>query len=175
MPTVGIASTLGYRHRRPNVVQRGFQALGSSKPGAWVFAKSLVPMDKAVRTASGGRTSAPAILAGLPVLWVTTTGRKSGQARTTPLIAVPIGDDGLALLGTNFGQSKTPAWVFNLEADPAATVRYRDQECPATARPATDAERDEVWQRSTGIYGGYDKYQERITGRTVRIFVLNPS
>ena len=104
-----------------------------------------------MKALSGGRTSAPAILAGLPVLWVTTTGRTSGQARITPLIAVPVGDDGLALLGTNFGQSNTPAWVLNLEADPAATVKYRDQECPATARPGTDAERDEARQRSTGI------------------------
>ena len=148
---------------------------GSTRPGAWAFAKTLVPMDKAVKALSRGRTSAPAILAGLPVLWVTTTGAKSGLARTTPLIAVPVGDDGLALLGTNFGQPKTPAWVFNLEAEPAASVRYRDQECAATARPAAEPERDEVWHRSTGIYGGYDKYQERITGRTVRIFVLDPA
>jgi hypothetical protein len=60
-------------------------------------------------------------------------------------------------------------------ANSAATAKYGDQECPATARPATHAERDEVWQRSTGIYGGYDKYQERITGRTIRIFVLDPA
>ena len=172
---MGIASALGYQHRHPNVVQRGFQALGSSRPGAWAFSKSLVPMDKAVRGLSRGRTSAPALLAGLPVLWVTTTGRKSGQPRTTPLIAVPVGDDGLALLGTNFGQPRTPAWVFNLEAEPATTVGFGDAEVAAVARPATDAERDEVWLRSKGIYGGYDKYQERITGRAIRIFVLDPA
>lgn len=172
---MGIATALGYQHRRPNLVQRGLQGLGSTRAGAWAFSKTLQPMDRAVRSMSRGRTSAPALLAGLPVLWVTTTGRKSGQARTTPLIAVPVGDDDLALLGTNFGQPATPAWVLNLEADPATTVRFGDQDVTVTARPATDDERAEVWDRSRGIYGGYDKYQERITGRTIRIFVLEPA
>lgn len=172
---VGIASDLGYEHRRPNAFQRGMQALGSSKGGAWMFSRTLQPMDRAVRALSRGRASAPGLLAGLPVLWVTTTGRKSGQPRTAPLIAVPVGDDGLALLGTNFGQAGTPAWVLNLEADPALRVGFGGQERAAVARPATDVERDEVWSRSRGVYGGYEKYQERISGRTVRIFVLDPA
>ncbi len=172
---MGIASDLGYEHRRPNAFQRGMQALGSSTAGAWMFSKTLQPMDRAVRALSRGRASAPGLLAGLPVLWVTTTGRKSGQARTAPLIAVPVGEDGLALLGTNFGQATTPAWVLNLEADPSLRVGFGDTEIDAVTRPATDAERDEVWSRSRGVYGGYEKYQERIAGRTVRIFVLEPA
>ena len=134
----------------------------------------LPPTDKAVRRLSRGRTSAPALLAGLPVLWVTTTGRRSGLARSTPLIAVPVGEDGLALLGTNFGQKDTPAWVFNLEADRHATVTYQDRNVEAVTRPATDDERDAVWTRSAGVYGGYEKYQARISGRAIRIFVLEP-
>ena len=115
----------------------------------------------------------PAVLAGLPVLMVTTTGRKSGQPRTTPLIAPPVGDT-VALLGTNFGQANTPAWVLNLEADPHATVEYHNATKAVVARPATDAERDEIWQVADGVYGGYAKYQQRITGRQIRLFVLDP-
>ena len=107
-------------------------------------------------------------------MFVTTKGRKSGVDRTAPLIAVPVGDS-LALLGTNFGQTNTPAWALNLEADPACTVVYKDTEVRLQARPATDAERDEVWAASTAIYGGYTKYRERITGRDIRIFVLEPA
>ncbi|MGZ4681880.1 MAG: nitroreductase family deazaflavin-dependent oxidoreductase, partial [Acidimicrobiales bacterium] len=98
----------------------------------------------------------------------------SGQPRTTPLIAVPIGDS-LALIGTNFGQVPTPGWVFNLEADPSVRVRYRDVEIEASVRPATDDERAELWKTASTVYPGYDKYQERITGRDIRIFVLEPA
>jgi deazaflavin-dependent oxidoreductase (nitroreductase family) len=111
------------------------------------------------------------VLAGLPVLDLTTTGRRSGRPRTSHLISIPVGED-LAVLGTNFGQPATPAWVLNLEADPRATVTHRGRTLPVTARPATDAERAAVMERSRGIYGGYEKYEQRISGRQVRVFVL---
>jgi deazaflavin-dependent oxidoreductase (nitroreductase family) len=147
------------------------QAFGSSTPGAWFFSKTLRHLDRLVHRASKGRTSTPALLAGLPVLLVTTTGRRSGQPRTSPLIAPPIGDD-LALVGTNFGQPHTPSWVLNLEADPHVAVEYQGHRCDAVARPATEAEATAVWQAASGIYGGYAKYQQRISGRSVRVFVL---
>lgn len=172
---MGLASDLSYRHTPPNVVQRSMQRVGSSTPGAWSFARLLPPLDRVAHRVSGGRTSLPAVLAGLPVLMVTTVGRRSGRPRTTPLISVPVNDDDLALLGTNFGQPSTPAWVFNLEADPRAVVEYDGARREVTARPATDAEREQVWAASRGVYGGYEKYRERISGRDIRIFVLEPS
>jgi deazaflavin-dependent oxidoreductase (nitroreductase family) len=171
---MGLASDLGYVYRPPNPVQRAGQAFGSTRPGAWLFSKTLATLDHFVHRLSRGRTSLPQLLAGLPVIMVTTTGRKSGAARTTPLIAPPVGDD-LALVGTNFGQTKTPAWVLNLEADPRATVEYRGRSVDVMARPADDEERHAVWGAASAVYGGYDKYQQRITGRTVRIFVLEPA
>jgi len=168
---MGVAADLGYAYRRPNGVQRAGQSLGSTTAGAWLFSKLLAPTDRVLFRWFKGRTSAPALLAGLPVMMVTTTGRKSGQPRTTPLIAVPV-DDSLALIGTNFGQRHTPAWVFNLEREPQVTVSYRDRRSELRARPASDEERTAVWAAAAGIYGGYDKYQERIKGRAIRIFVL---
>ncbi|MCU0311425.1 MAG: nitroreductase family deazaflavin-dependent oxidoreductase [Acidimicrobiales bacterium] len=168
---MGLATELGYRHRPPNAFQRLNQRLGATRPGAWTFSKALPPLDRIVHRVSKGATSLPAVLAGLPVLMVTTTGRRSGAPRLTPLISVPVGDD-LALLGTNFGQSRTPAWVHNLEADPHATVEFRGRAVAATARPATDAERASVWAASASIYGGYGTYQQRVTDREIRIFVL---
>ena len=168
---MGLADDLDYRHRRPNPLQRSVQWFGSTRAGAWAFSHSLRHLDDVVVRATHGRQSAPGLLAGLPVLDLMTTGRKSGQPRTSHLISIPVGTD-LALLGTNFGQSSTPAWVLNLEADPCASVRYRDTTLQVTARPATEDERAEVMARSAGIYGGYGKYQQRITGRRVRVFVL---
>ena len=169
---MGVAADLGYAHTPPNAVQRVGQAFGSTKVGAWLFSKTLAPIDRLVFRLSKGRTSAPALLAGLPVMLVTTTGRKSGQPRTTPLIAVPVGDS-LALIGTNFGQTSTPAWVFNLEAAPRLTVAYRGVELPLQVHAASEEERTDVWATASGVYGGYDKYQERISGRAIRVFVLD--
>jgi len=171
---MGTATELDYRHHRPNAAQRAMQAVGSSRPGAWTFAHVLPPFDRMLHRASKGRTTLPAVLAGLPVIMVTTTGRRTGRPRTTPLISVPVGDD-LALLGTNFGQPHTPAWVLNLETDPHATVEYRGRRCEAVARAATDTERDAVWAASRSVYGGYDTYRTRVTGRDIRIFVLEPA
>lgn len=168
---MGLAADLDYHHRPANAAQRVVQALGSSRPGAWLFSRTLRHLDTAVARVSRGRRSAPQLLAGLPVLDLTTTGRRSGRPRTSHLISIPVGDD-LALLGTNFGQPSTPAWVLNLEADPHATVTYRGRTLPVVARPATDAERSAVTERSRGIYGGYETYQRRISGRRVRIFVV---
>ena len=169
---MGVATDLGYVHTRPNAVQRVGQAFGSTKVGAWLFSKTLAPVDRLVFRLSKGRTSAPALLAGLPVMMVTTTGRRSGRPRTTPLIAVPVGDS-LALVGTNFGQTSTPAWVLNLEAEPRLTLAFRGVQHDLQVHPASEEERADVWAAASGVYGGYDKYQERITGRTIRIFVLD--
>ena len=172
---MGIAADLGYQHARPNPVQRVFQAFGSTRAGGWLFSRILRHMDDVVQRATRGRHSAPGLLAGLPVLDLTTTGRKSGQQRTSHLISVPVADT-LALLGTNFGQSSTPAWVLNLEANARCTVRYRHTTLDAVARPATEAETAAVFEASRGIYGGYEKYQQRIgSSRRIRVFLLEPA
>ncbi len=93
---------------------------------------------------------------GLRVLVLTSTGRRSGQPKTAYLIAVPH-DDTLALLGTNLGRPRTPAWVYNLEAQPRATVGYRGRSASVVARPATDVERGAVLANSCSVDCGYVK------------------
>ncbi len=168
---MSLVAELVYHHRRGNPFQRSLQAFASTRPGAWFFSKTLAPMDRTVDRLTRGRVSLPEVLAGLPSLVLTTTGRKSGQQRSTHLIAVPVADT-LALLGTNFGQKSTPNWVLNLEADPRAIVTHHGASRTVVARPASDAERAQILANSAGVYGGYQKYQQRITGRRVRMFVL---
>ncbi len=171
---MGLAADLSYEHPRPNALQRCVQALASTRPGAWFFSKTMARMDRLAARLTHGRLSLPQTLAGLSVLVLTSTGRRSGQPRRTHLISVPV-DGTLALLGTNFGQRDTPAWVLNLEADPRCTVTYRGSGVDVVARPATEDERRRILDASTGVYGGYVKYQERITGRRLRMFVLEPA
>jgi deazaflavin-dependent oxidoreductase (nitroreductase family) len=171
MTDAGLADDLGYHVIEPNPFQRAMQSFASSRPGAWLFSRVLRHLDNVVGRVSHGRTSAPRLLAGIPVLDVTTNGRKSGLPRTSHLIAVPFADT-LALLGTNFGQPSTPAWVLNLEADPRATVVHAGRSREVLARPATEEEQAGVLAASARVYGGYLKYQQRITTRRLRIFLL---
>ncbi|MEO0492557.1 MAG: nitroreductase family deazaflavin-dependent oxidoreductase [Actinomycetota bacterium] len=168
---MGVQTALGYQHKAGNPFSRAMRSMAGSKPGAVVFSKTIQPIDGAVQKLTGNTKTATELLAGLPVVYLTTVGRKSGQSRRTPLIAVPIGDD-LALLGTNFGGKRTPGWVFNLEADPNVTVGYGTTEINVVARPATDDEFEAVFAAGGSIYGGYTKYRERVDGRDIRVFVL---
>ena len=168
---MGVAADLDYRVPPPSAFQRLTQKMATTRPGAWVFSRSLRQLDDAVGRLTRGRTSAPELLAGLPVLDVTTTGRRSGVPRTSHLIAVPHGET-LALLGTNFGQPGTPAWALNLESDPHCTVSHHGTALELVARPATEDERTAVLAASADVYGGYLAYQRRITGRWLRIFLL---
>jgi deazaflavin-dependent oxidoreductase (nitroreductase family) len=171
---MGVLGELGYELKSANGAQKLTQRFGASGPGAWLFQKILYPIDKALYKATDGRITAPGVLAGLPVIMLTTTGAKSGLARTMPLVGIPLGGD-LAVIGSNYGQKPTPGWVYNLEADPKATVTYRDRSVDVTARPATDAEADEAFAIGATFYPGYGKYRERASHRTIRIFVLVPS
>ena len=168
---MGVQAALGYTHKAGNPIHRAMRSLAGSKPGARFFSKTIQPIDGVVQKLSGGKQTATELLAGLPVVYITTTGRKSGQPRRTPLIAVPIGDD-LALLGTNFGGKRTPGWVYNLEAEPKAKVGYATTEIDVVARPATDDEFEAVFAAGGSIYGGYTKYRSRVEGRDIRVFVL---
>ncbi|HET6967421.1 MAG TPA: nitroreductase family deazaflavin-dependent oxidoreductase [Ornithinibacter sp.] len=169
---MGIAADLSYAIPRPNLVQRTVRVVASTRPGAWGLSRTLPSMDRAAARLSRGRTTLAELLAGLPVVVLTTTGRRTGRPRPAQLVAVPVGDT-LAFVGTNFGQTGTPTWVLNLETDPRATVTHRDVTLDVVALPASETERAEVLARAADVYVGYPKYLDRVTGRRVRVFVLD--
>ena len=168
---MGLRAALGYEARRANAAQRAVQRMASTRAGSWVFQRTLYRIDRPLHRWTKGRVTAPGLLAGLPVVMVTTTGARTGKPRTMPLAGIPVGDD-LAIVGSNFAQARTPAWVHNLEADPRARVMWRDRTVEVRARAASEAERETVWARGAEVYGGFTAYRERITDRAVRIFVL---
>jgi deazaflavin-dependent oxidoreductase (nitroreductase family) len=168
---MGVLSELGYAVEPANAAQRVVQRFAASRPGSWLFQKTLYAIDRPLFRATDGRLSGPGLLAGLPVIMLTTTGAKSGRPRTMPLVGIPLGDD-LAVIGSNYGQQHTPGWVYNLLANPAATVAYRDRSVEVTARPATDAEADQAFDVGATFYPGYGKYRARAGHRLIRVFVL---
>jgi deazaflavin-dependent oxidoreductase (nitroreductase family) len=113
----------------------------------------------------------PAVAAGIPVMTLVTTGAKSGSERTTPLLGIPHGD-GVAVIGTQFGQPGTPSWYYNLRANPSAELTYAGKRVSVVAREAEGEERQIIWEQGRQFYSGYDSYASRIHGRPIHIMVL---
>ena len=174
MAVMGLIDQLGYRVPEANGFHKLVWKVSSSRPGAWFFSKTLHHMDRVVLRLSGGRVTVPGVLAGLPVITVATTGARTGERREVPLVGVPSGDD-IAVIGTRFGQARTPAWYFNLRAEPRAEVGYRGRTVPVVAREADGDERDAVWARGCQIYAGYQAYARRLDHRPIHVMVLESS
>ncbi|MGY1774198.1 nitroreductase family deazaflavin-dependent oxidoreductase [Blastococcus sp. SYSU D00813] len=110
---------------------------------------------------------------GVPILLLTTTGRKSGEPRTTPLIFARDGDDYL-VVASQGGAPTHPNWYLNLLQDPRAEIQVRAEHIPVTGRTATDEERPRLWDVVRGPWPNYDVYQER-TDRVIPVVVLTPT
>lgn len=147
------------------------KSVASTRFGTWLNRHALPSLDRLVMRASGGKTNATALLTGLPVILLTTTGAKSGKPRTTPLIAIPDGRR-LALIATNWGQKRNPAWVYNLRAHPHATVTHDGKTLAVVARDATPKEYEKYWRWAVRLYPGYENYLEWSEGRSIPILVL---
>ena len=111
-------------------------------------------------------------IAGMPVLLLTTTGRRSGARRTTPLTFFRDGAD-LVVIASNGGSHRPPAWSLNLQHDPHAVVEIAGETIAVTARTASAEERERLWARITATYAGYARYQER-TSRRIPVLLLTP-
>ena len=104
------------------------------------------------------------------MLLLTTTGHKSGEERTTPLIYGRSGDDVL-LVASNGGSKEPPAWFKNIEADPEVGVQIRGERFRARARTATPEEKPAMWAEMLTHWQYYDRYQE-MTEREIPVVVL---
>jgi deazaflavin-dependent oxidoreductase (nitroreductase family) len=117
---------------------------------------------------SGGRLGRS--VGSMPVLKLTTTGRRSGQQRTVMLTAPIRRDDEIVLVASKGGNDEHPAWYLNLVADPAVILEIDGQRRNANARTATDEEKAELWPQITAAYKGYAGYQRR-TDRDIPVVI----
>jgi F420H(2)-dependent quinone reductase len=122
--------------------------------------------------ASGGRLGG-SLGKTAPVVLLTTTGRKSGKKRTTPLLYLEDGGK-YVIIASVGGAPRHPAWYLNLRADPAATIQVGRRRIPVSAETATAEERPRLWDLATRMYPGYDAYQAK-TSREIPVVVLTPS
>jgi deazaflavin-dependent oxidoreductase (nitroreductase family) len=135
----------------------GFRILGSLHKGIYRLTGGRV----------GGRFGKA------PVLLLTTTGRKSGEARTQPLLYTRTGD-GYAVIASKGGAPQHPLWYLNLQANPRADVTIGRELRPVRARDAQGEERERLWRALADLNSGYDKYAQKTT-RQIPVVVLEPA
>lgn len=107
---------------------------------------------------------------GTTILLLSTTGRSSGEERTTPLIHRTDGD-GWVVVASKGGAPDHPHWYKNLVAEPDVTIQVKDERIPVRARTAEGDERERLWKRMNEVWPAYDEYQQR-TERTIPVVVL---
>jgi F420H(2)-dependent quinone reductase len=106
------------------------------------------------------------------LLYLTTTGRKSGTRRTVPLVYVRDGDD-FVVAASNGGADWEPAWWLNFRADPRGTVQVDGTHVPVTASEVDGPERNELWRRLNDQIDTYDRYQRKVR-RRIAVVRLRP-
>jgi deazaflavin-dependent oxidoreductase (nitroreductase family) len=107
---------------------------------------------------------------GSKTLLLTTTGRKTGKPRTTPLIYEQDGDD-FVIVASNGGATENPGWYQNLAQEPTVEVQVMKDVFVCKARTATGEERERLWTLAAQQWPDYDAYQTR-TDREIPVVVL---
>ncbi|MGI8910595.1 MAG: nitroreductase family deazaflavin-dependent oxidoreductase, partial [Rubrobacteraceae bacterium] len=130
--------------------------------------KWATKLHAAVYRATGGKIGGRMVSS--PVLLLITTGRRTGEQRTTPLLYLQDGD-GYAIVASNGGTSGHPAWWLNLEADPEAKIEIGGKKIRVRSSEAMGEERRRLWERLVGMYPAYEDYQRR-TDRTIPVVCL---
>lgn len=159
------------RNKHLNWWRRIWAPILSTPLGAAVARYGVQPIDRLLLPLTRGRMSISALL--YPTLMLTTTGARSGQPRTVPLIFLPHGEQ-IILIASNFGGTQHPAWYFNLRANPIAQVTFRGRTQAFIAHEVQGIERAELWQRALAYFPGFQAYQRRADARTIPIMVLTP-
>ena len=156
-------------HHLISIYRRFYRWLGHQRWFAVMGRRVGAPLDRFFYELTGGRF-APSALAS-PMLLLTTTGRRSGLLRTTPVMYVKDGDR-FVVTSENFGQERPAAWPLNLMADPAAQVQVGSRVIVCSARLLSDEEADSYWDRLLEIWPAHGTYRRRSGER--HTFVLEP-
>ena len=119
---------------------------------------------------TGGKVGAK--MGRLPLLLLTTTGRKTGQPRTSPLGYLPDGDRYIVIASFG-GDDRMPQWYLNLEANPEATIQIASETKKVRAATATPEEKAALWPRVVDLNPGYAGYQKK-TDRDIPLVILTP-
>lgn len=150
---------------------------GLDKPYVGRIIKVMSEVNTAIYRWTGGLLGSTwrvgaAFPRGIPILLLTTIGRKSGQPRTAPLLFIEDGND-VIVVASHGGLPKDPLWYKNLQANPDCEVQIKRRKMRMRARDAAPAERERLWPKLVGHYPDYASYATW-TDRVLPIVVLEP-
>ena len=144
--------------------------MNQSRYSRWArpAAKALARTHRLVYRATDGRVGGR--WSGAPVAWITTTGRRSGCRRTTPVVCLPEAD-GLAVVASNGGSDEAPDWWLNLQREPRAEVEVNRTRHPVVARRVEAAAADRIAARFAQTFPQFERYRAR-TQRPIPVVIL---
>jgi deazaflavin-dependent oxidoreductase (nitroreductase family) len=145
------------------------QRLGGTRLGVLAIGRIVSPLQRTLYRRTGGRLS---LTGRAPVLLLTTTGRRSGKARTVPLLYIRDGDR-LVICNVNPGFERPNPWILNLRAEPHAQVQIGRDTISVRARMVSEQELDRYWPQLTKIWPAYQTFYDKGGQRSV--FVLVPA
>jgi deazaflavin-dependent oxidoreductase (nitroreductase family) len=144
------------------------QRVGGTHLGVLVIGRVVSPLQRWLYRGTGGRIS---LTGRAPVLLLTTTGRRTGKARTVPLLYVRDGAR-MVICNVNPGFERPNPWILNLRAQPRAQVQIGGDTFTVRARAASANELDQYWPRLAGLWPAYQTFFDRGGKRSV--FLLEP-
>src|SRR5262245_58984275 len=109
-------------------------------------------------------------MANLPVLLLTTTGRKTGKPRTSPLGYFMHGDK-FVIIASNGGSDRSPAWFYNLKSNPQVSIQVGNKQIAAKAEVVEPELRKQLWADLTKMAPRYEKYGQS-TKREIPLVLL---
>jgi deazaflavin-dependent oxidoreductase (nitroreductase family) len=157
-----------------NPYQKLVDLVAPTRFAAPIFRTLANAIDKRLLKWSKGRISSGiGTRYGKNIVLLTTTGAKSGEQRTAPVLHTPAGEE-LILIASNAGEAKNPAWYHNLKKHPRCEVEVRGVKRAYLARELEGEEREGVFRAAVANYPGYAEYEKR-AGRRMPVLKLSPT
>ena len=144
--------------------------LSTNPVATWIIKHVASRLDPLIFKATNGRFTSMGPPA-MPMLTLTTTGRRSGRLRSIQLACIEHKGDWL-VVASAMGQQKHPAWRYNIEASPQVQIQMRGERFDARAQLLTDSEKEEVWADIRRSIPQMNVYVTR-TDRNIRVFRLS--
>lgn len=141
--------------------------------GSWLLARLMPTLDRATFRVTGHRLTLTAIVSGLPVVRLTTTGARTAMPHAVSVIGFST-PQGLIVATGNFGRPSEPAWSANLRRNPRAILVQGRLAQAVVAHELTGDARATAWRQCLDIYPGGAAYARRASPRAIALFVLDP-
>jgi deazaflavin-dependent oxidoreductase (nitroreductase family) len=164
---------IDFGHKRAGPLRRLVRKAAEIVPMSWIRPRLVVGIDREVFRLSRRRTTLSALVSGLPIVMLTTTGARTGQTRAVPVLGLP-DDDRLILIASNFGKPSNPGWYHNLRAHPSAVVTWNGSAVEMHARELEGAERQQYVDRGIEVYPWWEPYHRRAAPRQIPVIMLEP-